>query len=94
MSLVVVHHRVRDFNTWKPAFDEHEPSRREHGAVRHWVYRTAGDPNDVVVAVEFRSQKHAQEFLDDPSLREAMQRAGVEGEPDVHFREQVEAIDY
>jgi quinol monooxygenase YgiN len=94
MSLLVIHHRVRDFDAWKPAFDEHGSVRREKGAVRHWVYRDAGDPNDVVVAIEFRSQKDAQEFLEDPSLREAMERAGVEGEPQVHFREQVEALDY
>jgi hypothetical protein len=53
-----------------------------------------GDPNDVVVALEFRSEKDAREFVEDPSLREAMDRAGVEGEPDVHFREQVEALEY
>ena len=94
MSVLVVHHRVRDYDAWKPAFDEHEASRREHGAVRHWVYRTVGDPSDVVVALEFRSEKDAREFVEDPSLREAMDRAGVEGEPDVHFREQVEALEY
>lgn len=94
MSILVIHHKVRDFEAWKPVFDEHESSRREHGAVRHWVYRTADDPNDVVVAMEFRSQKDARAFLEDPSLREAMERAGVEGEPDIHLREQVEALDY
>ncbi len=94
MSVLVVHHRVRDFGAWKPAFDEYEASRREHGAVRHWMYRTVGDPNDVVVALEFRSEKDAREFVEDPSLREAMERGGVEGEPDIHFREQVEAVAY
>jgi heme-degrading monooxygenase HmoA len=94
MTVLVVHHRVRDFDAWKPVFDEHETSRREHRARRHWVYRTADDPNDVIVAVEFVSAEDARAFLEDPSLREAMQRGGVEGEPDVHLRERVEAFDY
>jgi hypothetical protein len=94
MSVLVVHHRVRDYDAWKPVFDEQEASRREHGAVRHWVYRTAGDPNDVVVALEFSSERNARDFLEDPSLRENMERAGVEGQPDIHFREQVEAVEY
>jgi heme-degrading monooxygenase HmoA len=94
MTVLVVHHRVRDFDAWKPVFDEHETSRREHGARRHWVYRTADDPNDVIVAVEFVSAQDARAFLEDPSLREAMQRGGVEGEPEVHLRERVEAFDY
>jgi heme-degrading monooxygenase HmoA len=94
MSLLVVHHRVRDFDAWKPVFDEHEGSRREHGALHHWVYRTVDDPNDVVVAVEFRSENDARGFVGDPSLREAMERAGVEGEPQIQFRELVETRDY
>jgi hypothetical protein len=94
MTVLVVHHRVRDFDAWKPVFDDHESSRREHGATRHWVYRTTDDPNDVVVAVEFPSPERARAFLDDPSLREAMQRGGVEGEPHVHMREEVEALTY
>jgi hypothetical protein len=94
MTILVVHHRVRDFDAWKPIFDEHESARRMHGASRHWVYQTADDPNDVVVAVEFPSPDRAQEFLDDPSLQEAMNRAGVEGTPHVHLRNEVEALTY
>jgi hypothetical protein len=94
MTVLVVHHRVRDFDAWKPIFDEHESSRRRYGAERHWIYRTVEDPSDVVVAVEFPSEEGARGFLEDPGLREAMQRGGVEGEPHVHFRERVEAIEY
>ena len=86
-TVLVVHHRVRDYDAWKPVFDEHADVRKQHGAVRHWLYRTAGDPNDVVVAMEFGSQEH-------PSLREAMERAGVEGEPDIHVREEIEEVRY
>jgi quinol monooxygenase YgiN len=94
MTVLVVQHRVRDFDAWKPVFDEHESVRREHGAQRHWLYRTADDPNDVVVAVEFPSQADGRAFLEDPSLREAMERAGVVGEPHIHFREPVETVEY
>jgi len=93
-TVLVVHHRVRDYDAWKPVFDEHAEVRKQHGAVRHWLYRTAGDPNDVVVAMEFGSQEQANEFLADPSLREAMERAGVEGEPDIHVREEIEEVRY
>jgi heme-degrading monooxygenase HmoA len=91
---MVVQVRVRDFDTWKAAFDEHEVARRAHGARRHWLYRTAEDPNDVVVAIEFPTDEAARAFTDDPSLRETMQRAGVEGEPHIHFRHLVEIGEY
>ena len=48
----------------------------------------------MVVAIEFTSQEQGEAFLEDPSLREAMQRAGVQGEPHIHFREPVETIEY
>jgi hypothetical protein len=50
MTVLVVQHKVRDFDAWKLVFDEDESRRREHGAQRHWVYRTVEDPDDVVVA--------------------------------------------
>jgi hypothetical protein len=94
LTILVVEHKVRDFGAWKSAFDEHEPLRREHGARRHWLYRTAEDPNEVVVAIQFSPQLQGRAFLEDPSVREAMQRAGVEDEPRVHFGELLEVVDY
>jgi hypothetical protein len=94
MAILVIHHRVRDFDAWKPVYDEYEPARREHGAMWARVYRTLDDPNDVVVAMEMPGPDEAKAFLSDPTLRQAMQRAGVEGEPDVHVREEVEAVNY
>ena len=94
MTILVVHHAVRDFAAWKPAFDEHQPFRTAHGAIRHWLYRSPDDPDDLVVAIEFPSAEAALGFLADPSLKEAMERAGVIGEPSVHLREEIEAVEY
>jgi hypothetical protein len=66
MTVLVVQHRVRDFDAWKPVFDEDESRRRDHGAQRHWLYRTVEDPNDVVVAVEFPSADAARSFTMTP----------------------------
>jgi len=94
MPILVVHHAVRDYDAWKPAFDEHKQVRTAHGATRHWLYRSPDDPNDLVVAIEFPSDEAAQGFLADPSLKEAMERAGVTGAPHVHLREEIEAVEY
>lgn len=91
---LIVQHRVADFDSWKPAFDAHETARIAAGAKRHWVFTDAGDPNDVVVVIEFDSRAQAEVFLADPSLPEAMANAGVVGEPHVHYRELVEKKDY
>ncbi len=94
MTVVVVQHKARDFDAWKLMFDEDASRRREHGAPRNWVYCTAEDPNDVVVAVEFPSVDPACTFVQGAAPREEMGRAGVEGEPHVRLRDEVEAIEY
>ena len=94
MVILVVHHRVADYDAWKPVFDEHESVRRDHGEIEHRVYRDINDPNRIIVHNDFPSAEAAQAFLDDPSLKEAMARAGVEGEPGVSFIERVEQKDY
>jgi quinol monooxygenase YgiN len=94
MVAVIVRHRVRDFDAWKAVFDEHGAVRRSHGALGHRLYRVAGDPQDVVIVNTFRDAAGAQAFMNDPSLPEAMQRAGVEGAPQITVAEQAEIVDY
>jgi quinol monooxygenase YgiN len=85
MITLVVHHMVRDYDTWKAVFDEHEGVRRSHGEIEHRVYRDIHNPQRVVVHNDFPSEDAARGFMEDPSLKEAMERAGVEGEPALTF---------
>jgi quinol monooxygenase YgiN len=94
MVTLVVHHRVRDYEAWKPVFDEHEPVRRSHGEIEHRVYRDMHDPNRVVIHNDFPSEDAARAFLEDPSLKQAMEHAGVEGEPGISFIECAERKAY
>jgi len=91
MFLCVVH-KVADFGSWKPVFDEHGVSRKEHGAIGHRVLRRVDDANAVMVLTEFVHRSEAEAFLGDPSLSAAMGRAGVEGAPDITFWEAAEAV--
>jgi quinol monooxygenase YgiN len=92
--ILVVHHRVADFDAWKQVFDEHEAVRRSHGEFEHRVYRDIHDPNRVIVHNDFPSEEAARSFMEDPSLKDAMERAGVEGEPGMSLIEAVERKEY
>ena len=94
MVAVIVRHRVADFEAWKPVFDEHGEVRRQHGALGHRLYQVNGDPQDVVIVNHFKDAAGAQAFMADPSLPEAMQRAGVVGQPEILVCEQTEVVDY
>jgi len=78
---LAVHHRVGHYEEWKRVFDEHESVRRDHGQLEHRIYHPLGDPLQLVVHNDFPTVEAAESFGADPSLPEAMARAGVEGEP-------------
>jgi hypothetical protein len=93
--IILVQHRVRDFASWKPVFDQQGSIIRiRHGATRHWLYRSLDDPNDVVVSVEFPAEERARSFVADPALKQEMELAGVQGQPTVTFCEEIEAVSY
>ena len=85
MVRMFVRHRVADYATWRAAYDGLDPERQAMGAEGHDVFQTLGDPNDVTAWHDFASQQAAESFASSPVLREAMQRAGVEGKPDIWF---------
>ena len=91
---VIVEHKVRDYEAWKPVFDEHEGVRRRHGGTGHYLYRGLDDPNEITVINHFPSREQAVAFAADPSLKEAMERGGVIGEPRITWVEEVETVDY
>ncbi len=64
---------------------EHEAVRRSHGQIEHRVYRPLGDAHAVVIHNDFPSREAAEAFAHDPSLPEAMERGGVEGEPGIGY---------
>jgi quinol monooxygenase YgiN len=92
--ILIVQHTVRDYDAWKPAFDEHESVRAKYGCLGHTIYRDADKPNDVTMIFRYESRERAEEFMRDPSLREAMERGGVISEPRAMWLEESETTSY
>jgi hypothetical protein len=89
--------RVAHFGKWDPAFDDHETDRRWAGTTDHSLHGH-GDvdhPNGVII-IAFRgaSIARAREFVASDELRAAMERAGIEGPPEIHVIEDVEDNTY
>ena len=79
--ILLMQHTVRDYDAWKPVFDENEGVRAKYGVTGHTIYRDADKPNDITVLVQFESRERAEGLMRDPSLKEAMERGGVVSEP-------------
>jgi heme-degrading monooxygenase HmoA len=91
---VIVSHHVADFDAWRSVFNEHEKVRREHGAQGHALFQSTSDPGKVIIVNRFETEEAARAFMSDPSLAEAMQRAGVDSAPDVHICREIEDVEY
>jgi len=87
MAALIVKHRVADFDAWKKVFDSMTPVRKEHGWTSHIVLRDAVDPNVVTVVNRMRDLDGAKRYGGSSALREGMQKAGVQGAPEISFLE-------
>ena len=87
MTTVIIQHSVADFDVWKSAFDDHGSARDTHGCSSVDIYRGAEDGNAITVVMAYPSLDAAKAFTTDPSLKEAMGRAGVTGPPTISFVE-------
>jgi len=85
MTRLFVRHKVQDYGTWRQAYDEFDAERRSMGVRAHAVYRSIEDPNDITVSHDFDNPGEAKEFASSDNLREAMQKAGVVGQPEIWF---------
>lgn len=94
MAKVIVRHHVADYDRWYPVFKEHGEARRGNGATGHSILRAADDPNTVVIVNDFATLDGARAFTTDPSLKDAMARAGVDSEPQVWICEEEESETY
>lgn len=73
MAHLLVRNTVEDYAKWKPAFDSHSEMRKAAGSKGGRFFRSAEDPNDVLVLIEWDDVDKARAFADSRELREAMQ---------------------
>jgi heme-degrading monooxygenase HmoA len=90
MPFLLIRHKVEDFARWKPIFDEHGAARKTGGSKGGWLFRSADDPNELLILLEWDNLSNGRQFTQSEDLRKAMQRAGVADRPDVYFLEEVE----
>jgi len=94
MASMFIRHRVADYGKWKPVFDEHQAMREKAGFTGHSLHRDAQDPNVIIIAFRAADVTRAQQFAASADLRAAMERAGVQGPPEIWFGEDLEEKRY
>ena len=92
MYVMAINHDVEDYATWKSVFDTFPPSRG--GARFHRLNRNIEDGNNITIVAGFDTAEAAQQFRDDPDLKQAMSDAGLTSSPRFEIFEEVESVQY
>jgi hypothetical protein len=97
MHVLQIEHPIRDFDTWKGAFDRFSGKRQESGVRRHQVIRPTDDQNYVIIELGFDSLSEAASYLawlrrEVWASREAA--PALMGEPQTRIVEAVEVKEY
>ncbi len=81
-TLLVVTHEVKEYSTWKQAFDEGEQMRNDAGLKLVGVFQAADNQNMVTVITEAPNVEVAQGMTTHPELKATMEKAGVISAPE------------
>ena len=54
--------QIKDFKTWKPAYDAHQAARAEAGLTEKYLLRNADNVNEIVILFEVLDLKRAKTF--------------------------------
>jgi hypothetical protein len=82
---LTVHLKVKDYATWRASYDGRENGRHAAGITNGRVFRSAEDPNDVVILQDVADVAKARSWLGSDDMKAAMQKSGVIGSPSIRF---------
>ncbi len=83
MATLIVNHRVKDYATWKPLYDQDSARRAGAGMREIAVGEKAGDPGNVYLVWHVEDPAGIQAMMQDPELKARMAEGGVISEPEV-----------
>ncbi len=82
---LTVHFKVKDFSAWRTSYNGNEKNRISAGITNGRVFRSADDPNDVVLLQDVADVLKARTWLGSPEMKTMMEKSGVLGSPSIRF---------
>jgi hypothetical protein len=84
-NLLVVIHKVKDYDKWLPVFESDDSSQKANGLTRTVIGRGIDDPSMVLVGFKMADYDKAKAMAGSPDLKAKMEKGGVTGPPTMHF---------
>ena len=92
MGMLVIRHKVKDYEKWRPEFDRHAGAQKSAGLSNPRVFRSSDDPNEVVIFFDTKDTARAKDFVVSSDLKSTMAKAGVVDSPTFYFLESTEQL--
>ena len=92
MSYVMIRHRVANYAKWKRQVKAFAAFRKSSGEKCFYACRDSKQPNDVMVWCEWDSAARMKKFIKSAELRQAMEKAGVVGQPEISFFDRMDVL--
>ena len=73
---------------WKSVFDSVSDLRRRNGEKSYQILREGNGSSELIALFEWDNLDNARRYAASPELKEAMERAGVIGKPEILFLEE------
>ena len=84
-NILVVMHKVVDFDKWLPVFEGDDSLQKASGLTRTIVARGIDDPSMVLIGFRMADYDKAKGMTSSPQLKAKMEKGGVTGAPMFHF---------
>lgn len=84
-NVMEISHTVKDYASWKKAFDADEPNRKASGLEFIALGRSTENPNNVTVVLQATNLAKAKAFATNPRLKDVMEKNGVISNPDISY---------
>ena len=84
-NVMVVTHKVANYQKWKASYEAHDSMKLASGIHNYILGRGVEDSNTIMVAVKIDDFAKAKAFANDPALKVTMQKSGVIGKPSFKF---------
>jgi hypothetical protein len=82
---LTLHFKVKDFKAWQTSYNGNEKNRVSAGITKSKVFRSADDPNDVLILQDVADVAKARTWYGSSEMKTLMEKSGVLGSPSIRF---------
>jgi hypothetical protein len=92
---MTIHFKVKDFNAWQTSYNGNEKHRTAAGITKSKVFRSADDPNDVLLLQDvadvskartwYGSSEKARTWYGSSEMKAVLEKSGVVGSPSIRY---------